>query len=1221
VSDHHARLEAQREFSRPLVVEAGAGTGKTATLVARVLAWSLGPGWTRAAERLRGRPARVEEGGRGEEDRVAAATLGGVVAITFTEAAAAEMAERVVAGLAQVELASRPAGLTVLDHPSSSYGSDTVRRRAAALLGAADHLQVRTIHSFCRKLLAEHPFEAGVHPHFTVDADGGVLREVVEETVEAALADAYGDPGDPDFLALAARGRGPVEIAAAVSELAAAGWTGAALAGDPLSPARRGELVERLWDAVNRLLTLLEVRRMDRSRARNAAALLDRLGGLRRRLRGARRPGAAPCEIADLRAWLDETLPPHLTDHLRLWGRGDTANQAERERLSSIRHQLMPLADALYRLRRHAGRLDPELLTHGRRVVAPLLERVRAAMRARGALGFADLLREAGTLAAGHPGLVAQLRRRTDQLLVDEFQDTDRVQCDLIRRLALEGPAGERPGLFVVGDPKQSIYGWRNADLAAYEDFVAAVVAAGGEVLTLDENFRSTPAVLAEVERVIGPVMVRESGLQPQFRPLRATSLGARASRPLPEAGGTPALPAVEHWVSWRPDPEDPRRPAAGSAQETSELEAGALAADLRELRRAGVAWSDVGILLRSLTDLEVYLAALREAAVPFVVSRDRQYYRRREILDAAALVRAVLEPADLLALLTFLRSAAVGVPDAALAPLWRAGLPGRLAALDGEGDDERLAEIRALVAGLEVPREVPGIDRVAGWENNLAYAAACLSRLRRAFASEPADVFVDALRRLTLFEATEAARYLGGFRLANLERFFAELATALEEEAGDRHRVLRRLRRRIAEEFEAEEAHPAEAAADAVLVTSIHKAKGLEFRHVYLLQTHKEAGTRSAVTVEIGELGGRALPPDPPRGGRVEYRLFGAATAGFDELVTRREEVARAELVRSLYVAMTRASERLVIAGRRPLDGERAPLARASTHLDLLLYRQGAAPSPTELVDLWQSGGDRRRDGDVLWRLPGRKAQSDESDLSDLSDLSDSGLELPSLEAVRSVDERLRRERAQAALRMARPFRQVASKLAAELFAPDSPSPEERVEPVRRSAALAAGSALHRLLETFDLAADPEGELARQRRRLPELVELFDGDGDALARAQRLFDRFAEGPLLARFLAISRHAVARELPVLLPPGDDQAVGYLTGIVDLVYRDPASEALVVADFKTDLVPTAATIAEHARRYAPQGDVYARAVGEALGLAERPRFELWFLDAGHVEVVA
>ncbi|MCP4663121.1 MAG: hypothetical protein GY856_47630, partial [bacterium] len=223
-----------------------------------------------------------------------------------------------------------------------------------------------------RKLLAEHPFEAGVHPNFTVDADGAVLREVVEETVEAALPEGYGDPGDPDYLALASRGKGPVEIADVLYQLAATGLGPEALADDPLAAERILELSERLGKLTGQLLTLLEVRRIAGTRAKNACAILEGLGKLRRKLRRARQ-SAAP--IVDLQAWLDACLPPALTDHLKLWARGETANRTEQQRLASALPKLARLSRELHRLREHVGNLDPELLGSARRVVAPLLER------------------------------------------------------------------------------------------------------------------------------------------------------------------------------------------------------------------------------------------------------------------------------------------------------------------------------------------------------------------------------------------------------------------------------------------------------------------------------------------------------------------------------------------------------------------------------------------------------------------------------------------------------------------------------------------------------------------------------------------------------------------------------------------------------------------------------------------------------------------------------
>src|SRR5262249_25745725 len=152
-------------------------------------------------------------------------------------------------------------------------------------------------------------------------------------------------------------------------------------------------------------------------------------------------------------------------------------------------------------------------------------------------------------------------------------------------------------------------------------------------------------------------------------------------------------------------------------------------------------------------------------------------------------------------ALLTVLRSSFVGVPDAALIPLWNRQLPKLMTELSGP-DPDALALVREAVEGAvsATPRDVPGIERLAGWERNLLATVGGLAVLRQSFATEASDVFVERLRGLTLVEATEAARYLGPYRLANLERFFRQLLGAMEEGGGDVTAILRALRRSVSE-------------------------------------------------------------------------------------------------------------------------------------------------------------------------------------------------------------------------------------------------------------------------------------------------------------------------------------------------------------------------------------------------------------------------------------
>lgn len=1181
IPDDAARQRAQREFRIPLVLEAGAGTGKTATLVARILAWTLGPGWERAEQAL---------GERTLEEpplpvRVAARVLSRVVAITFTEAAAAEMAERVEQALREVARGEVPDTVDETALPESELRS--VRGRA--LLGALDHLIVQTIHAYCRRLLAAHPLDAGLHPRLEIDAEGRARARVVREVVERRLGAAYRASDASTELALAARGFGPHELELELTALLDRDVTSQMLGDDPLSPARVHAECERLRATCDELYAVAGAQLHAVQRGAKAAEVARAVEQTRDRL------AAPPADRAELEDLLEELRACWNDSHigrLRKWAKHDFS-RSEREALGDRAEGLGALAGALAAPLEQWVQLDVGCFDAARAVLRALLAEAEESMRREGFVSFSRLLSAAAALVRGDAGVAHRVRRQIDQLLVDEFQDTDRAQCEIVGALALAGPAEERPGLFLVGDPKQSIYGWRSADLAAYEEFVARVCAAGGGVERLTVNFRSVPAILDEVERVVEPVMVGETGLQPEFQPLVPSPQNAAAKGPEDDSFAT-----VEYWHAIERADGALRET---TAREATQLEARTLAADLSRLHQThDVPWSEIGLLFRSRGDWEIYLGALREAGVPFAVEGDRSYFRRREVIEAAAAVRCALDPNDHLALLTLLRSGAVGVPDAALLPLWRRELPARFGALCAP-DPAALEELGALLDAVvsELPDDVPGLERVAGWEINALAAAEAIAALRQSFARDPADVFVERLRTSLLLEVSEAARFLGPWRAANLDRFFRVLAEELAAGA-DAESVLRRLRTAVSEEEPTEEGQPRDLAPDAVRVLTLHGAKGLDFDCVYLMQLHKGPARRDAVESDAHA-----------HDGRVEMRLLGAPSLGWDRVREMRRRVAQAESVRTLYVGMTRARRRLVLAGLWPDFQKRG--ARGG-HALLLQQREPAVPDPAEAfaacarearTDWVDAAGAR-------WVFPALGVRLAPPPLSAAPEA------LPDLERVREDSRRLREARARAAERMRRPLHATASEQAhgvSERPAAAAP-PAAASAPADAELARLAGIAVHRVLELFDLEAEPDAELARQRAGLEALLAPHTPPArlaEAVAAARARLDRLASGSLLARLCALREHLVARELPVLLAAGsDDYPLAFLSGTIDLVHREPETGEIVVVDYKTDALDDDAALAARTREYARQGAVYQRALRDALGLAYTPRFELWYL---------
>ncbi len=1200
VADRAAREAAQTVFDRPLLLEAGAGTGKTTTLVARVLSWCLGEGWKRSRRAL-------EESSAGdfEDEMIAAETLQGVVAITFTEAAAAEMAERLAASLAQIVDGAEAA--VVGFEPSLLEGAidpATRRHRATLLLESFDYLTVGTIHSFCYGLLRNHPLEAGLHPDLRVDADGRELETVARAAVEHWVQKAYTAGSETPFLALAARRIGPGRLLDAVVRWYSEGVPIELLEPDPFGPGEMERFLGGLSARTAALLELVGERLADLPAGRVARRVQSTLEASIALL--AEPLEAGPAATAARLEAIRDLWPDKDVKRIRDWGRARFTGE-ETARLVPLGQPFVEMCEAVASDLRTAAGLDSDLLTAARMALLPLLRQVDDDLRTRGAITFSGLLREAQALLESAPGVLERERRRISALLVDEFQDTDPRQSEIVRRLGLDGAPDERPSLFVVGDPKQSIYAWRDADLAAYEAFQSALVEAGGATYSLEVNFRSTARILDEVERVIEPVMRYEAGIQPEFRPL--------AAAPGRKTGGEPEKGdwrSIEYWVSWGLEDEDGRL-APGPVAETTEVEAYELAADIRSLHdRAGVPWNRIGILFRKAGSQPDFLGEMRRQDVPFAVTRDRNYYQRREVIEAAAWVRAIVNPTDHLALLAVLRSSVVGVPDAALLPLWAESFPKLATELTGS-DRKTLVVARRLIekAAASVPRPVPGLDRLAGWEESLLAALAALGRLRESYRVDAPDTFVRTLRSEMLSEISEAARFQGKFRLANLHRFFRQLETAMQSDEADVHAILRALRLGVTQAREAEEAMPRDAAQDAVQVMTIHTAKGLEFDHVYVPQLH--ARTRRG--------GEDLLAATEVTPGRWQYQLFGAQTLDYDLAERRREHIEAAEMVRTLYVAMTRACRRLVLVGRWPEVPEATDPLDAKDYVDLLQSRRDLPSSLAEPANDAQVGLlGHWDDGDVRWRFLGgtqrHRASSAPRTTSDW---------LPSREQViRGADRHARRASA-ATDRMARPWTEAVTtdisarleELAATLAADADSGPGST--PQQRDVARESGTAVHACLEHWQLEAEPAEELERQQDRLERILD----DPARIERAAQTLARFSTGELLHRLRGLSSGIIGREVPILLRSNEVEGgpVACYSGAIDLLYRDPEDGSIVVADFKTDRVTDADELARRAAAYRPQEERYARGVQQMLGLEDAPRTELWFVWADTIHASA
>jgi len=527
---------------------------------------------------------------------------------------------------------------------------------------------------------------------------------------------------------------------------------------------------------------------------------------------------------------------------------------SEADRLCALEARARPLVRGLRLIDEGAEAYLVEALL-------PFARRLRSRQTRAGLVDFDALLVRARELIRVDRSVRDALKRRFRMLLVDEFQDTDPIQYEIVLFLAERDGAFASdayettltPGrLFIVGDAKQSIYRFRGADYAAYQRAVGHVLDQGGAQLALTSNFRSTAAVLDPVNALLAP---------PGSTLWQASDVQPVYERIVAEREDDGA-PAVEVWTtSAGPD---------ALAGERRRAEGLALAAEVSAMAGPGRAWryADVLVLFRGFSDLAPYLRALRETGVPFVVSGGRTFFTRTEIVQAMAVLRAVADPDDQVSLLAYRRSPAGGVPDTELA----AAAAGRAPSPTLGAADERLAALRAEAERLPVDAAVRHVLEASG---------------------------LDALSGLA-FEAAQ--------RVANLEK----LAAAASELSRDGRRTLIETLDALEEGFETDEEGDsplADSDWDAVRVMSIHKAKGLEARVVILADTAAGKSHRSPqrFTARMTRLAsGEFLRLDGPN--------FGNAAAVAASIDDARHDAA--ENVRLLYVALTRARDRLFVFG-----------------------------------------------------------------------------------------------------------------------------------------------------------------------------------------------------------------------------------------------------------------------------------------------------------------
>lgn len=1164
-----------------VLVMAGAGTGKTSTLVARV------------AERLT-RPV----------DPIRADRL---LMVTFTEAAAAEMRSRLRERLER--LAADASGGLV----------EQVARLELAVIG--------TLHSFCLQLLREHGTQLGLEPQVSVlDAveAGRLASQVWGRRLESWLG-AGGAAGE-SFRAMAE------------------GW----FDGD----------LSALWDTVRGMHGYLRT-------------LADPEGWLRAQeeMWNSSTPeawrGWLEAFLPSWRAgWVDRFAGPAASQPLverrrsllmagpsagiprRVWFEQLCENPTEytKGKKTVERASLIPFFEEVEFLRQlELGDSKEDPLGEDWRLCQPWMQTLLAVVRgfgesfqlekqARGGVDFSDLEQYALDLLVRRPGGVVEwCRERFDLVVVDECQDLNAAQDAILRAVSREGARANR---FLVGDVKQSIYRFRLADPRLFQTTAEAWSRPGadGQVIPLTGNFRSAEAVLGFVNRVCGRLLRPEVG-GVAYGPEAALEFGDPSGRRLLSVAEDSGPRVEVHLrVKARNGADEAGEDSSGTDLSTATAEARLVARRLRELKESGlpiwdrrrgalrpVEWSDMAVLLRAEKGrVGDYATEFRAMGVP-LLARQNGFFLVPAVSDLRNLLRILDNPLQDIPLGAVLRSPLVG--------LWE---PDELVAV--RLLDRRVERWWTLIQRfhqLGIPEAEPATPARQAWERIDRFVRRYDAWRRLAIRSGAAAALEAALDD-TGYETWAGQQDDGGETLANVRRF---LEMARKFDRGSRGGLYRFLLWLDAEEA-ADRTEPAVGSqASAVQLMTVHRSKGLEFPVVAVAGLGNrfqmsDLNSARLVRDEIMGLCPLVVAPDGRRYPSVALWLA----------KRRQRREALGEELRLLYVALTRAADRLLLFGTATANAVASNWAEVADRLPL--------PSgPMAVEDLEAASSPLGWLGPVLVRDSGPEWGCSDTGRGEGFDWTlrrdvPGGEEEPVTEPVVPADEE---EDGEAQGYPHRGATVEPAKVTATGLRRRMAEDQDGLEVGRRAfgmkhgasdprdgTAVDRGLALHRFMELVapDRTRDEEtvrGEVARILAMggmkegeaalldVPAIVRFWNSDLGETIR-QRSTELFREIPFTVRLTAADLRALGFTVAADLAP-DEFVVGQ--GVVDLALVGP--KGIVILDFKTDRVEPGRISREKAAQYRPQLAIYALALARIHGRPVTGRW-LHFLATGEsVEV--
>lgn len=1060
LKDKNFRDICKIEFSKNIIVEAGAGTGKTTLLVSRLAILLL------------------------KNDEI---DITQIIALTFTEKAAAEMKIRLAQELQNIIFilsTKSDKKNEIIDILTDKFNQkpDDIVSRAKKSLEMLDRAQISTIHSFCSYILKNYSLQSGVSP--TSEIDKGTLQIYeFEKSWERFL-----------------------DIELSENSKNAEQW---------INVLKQVNLKE-----IKKTAQLLSTSKLENYNPNSHDEFIAKLS--KDKSKQAEKIISEYEQKAKGKVIEKLKLAKNILDGIES---EDIPKPIDKKVIKTMDEKSFNQAREIVDFAINVNLENQQLISDVFNLVRPFCDKFKLEIIQKELVSFDDLLIKARDLVKQNRQVRTELKQKFKSILIDEFQDTDPIQGELLMFLAEQKNTFsthhkkiklENAKLFVVGDPKQSIYRFRGADISAYDFFTQNMLQQGSQKCLLQTNFRSNIEIVETANKIVSQVMKKEQDYQPQYEDIFSN----------PDAKSNKK--SVEFLVV---DNTDKKLKITDLRHNQAEQIAIWINKNKKEIKL-----KDIAILFRTRTESYIYLDALKRYNINYVVKEEKSFYQSQEISDLINILRTINNPFDKISLAGVLRSPFGGFSDEELYKFEQENLLNYLSKVP-----EKYKNLKKFYSLLTKFNNLVGRTSLKDLINKIFYTTRFMELSTRAYNNEQT--------LSNIFKFYDIASNLSERQNLTLAKFIVMLEQFTQEQKEG-------------------ESPLSDEGINAVNVLTIHESKGLEFPVVIMADVSREDK--------------QGAEKQPSHLYSWSENMHGIRVGGLkDKNLAYLEQLDKKhrffEEIRILYVALTRAKNRLILVGN---------VISSSGSLSEILCRAKSYPKKDDKPEKIKFGDYQ---ADVNY-FEFDEPQNFIYKTHNASSSQEKKLDIPSWQKVWDKRKKNYDEIKE----------QKSVVLPSSLI--DENDDDVLDENIYQEQAKAVGEICHKVMELDNFKDEIKIDDIYQAMRFLSF-EISEKQQE-IKQSFEILQKFSQTQTYQNLKTAK--ILAKELPFSFKQ-DDKIVN---GVIDLIFED--KDQIILADYKSDKH-------QDTEKYKPQMDLYKKA-GEKIFKNKKIETRIIFLRTGEVKIL-